>query len=84
MFESLSAHELRGTPFVGGRRSSAIPGTDPLPATIRKDDAGKLFPAPRPRIPGPERGIVSVHYERRGAPLELRGTRESGRFFKGR
>ena len=84
MFESLSPQALRGTPFVGGRRSSAIQGTDPLPAVISKDDRGRLFPVPRPRIPGPQRGIVSVHYERRGAPIELRGTRESGRFFKGR
>lgn len=84
MFESLSAQELRGTPFVGGRRSSAIPGTDPLPATISKDERGKLFPAPRPRILGPKREILAVHYERRGAPIVTRGTRESGRFFPGR
>lgn len=46
--------ELRGTPFVGGRRSSAIPGTDPLPALLAKEARGKLvlsFPDP---LPAPE------------------------------
>lgn len=84
MFESLSAHELRGTPFVGGRRSSAIAGTDPLPAVIAKDDRGRLYPPPARREDPPPVGIVAVHYERRGAPLVTRGTRESGRFFAGR
>jgi hypothetical protein len=82
VFESLSAHELRGTPFVGGRRSSAVWGTDPLPAVIAKDDRGRLFPTRREDPAGS--GILAVHYERRGAPLVTRGTRESGRFFAGR
>jgi len=86
MFESLSAHELRGTPFVGGRRSSAVQGTDPLPAVISKDERGRLFPPRKDarREDPPPVGIVAVHYERRGAPLVTRGTREAGRFFAGR
>lgn len=79
----LSQRELRGVPLVGGRRSSAIPGTDPLPAVIGKDERGKLFPPPTPaRIGRLRTSMVSVHYERRGAPLATRGVRESGRFFR--
>lgn len=78
-----TARELRGIPLVGGHRSSAIPGTDPLPATIGKDEAGRLFPSKRERI---ERGreILAVHYERRGRPLARSGVVDSDRFFKGR
>ena len=84
MFESFTQRELRGVPFVGGRRSSAMPGSEPLPAVISTDERGKLFPAPRPRILAPQREILTVHYERQGPPLATRGTRESGRFVWGR
>lgn len=78
----LSQRELRGVPLVGGRRSSAIPGTDPLPALLSKEQRGKFVMVPlEPSVPTE---VLSVHYERRGAPLHTRGTREAGRFFKGR
>jgi hypothetical protein len=86
MFESMTQRELRGVPFVGGRRSSAIPGSDPLPAVIAKDERGRLFP-PAVRQPAAVSVITEplvVHYERRGAPLAMRGVRESGRFFRRR
>lgn len=73
--------ELRGIPIVGRGVSSAMPGTMPLPALLSKEARGKLFLIPPDE---PERGIVSSHYDRQGAPLATRATRESGRFFRGR
>ena len=85
MKEVQSPRELRGVPLVGPHRSSAIPGTAPLPALLAKERAGKLVLTPRREpIPVPEEQTLSAHYERRGAPLATRGTRAAGRFFRGR
>jgi hypothetical protein len=84
MKEIQSQRELRGVPLAGGRRSSAIPGTDPLPAVIHMDERGKLFPRPKAPARVGRLGVVSVIYERQGPPLARRGAAESGRFFKSR
>lgn len=46
--------ELRGTPLVGRGRSSAIPGTAPLPALLAKEARGKLVLTFRDPLPAPE------------------------------
>ena len=46
-----SDHALRGTPLVGGRRSSAITGSHPERALLKKEQRGRLvldFPDPLP------------------------------------
>lgn len=70
----------RSIPMVGRGVRGTIPGTDPLQAVIAKEGRRQVQPEERPAPI--ERGIVSAHYNRRGAPLHVRGTRESGRFFK--
>lgn len=80
--EPMSQRELRGVPLVGGGRSSAMPGTAPLPALLSKEEAGKLdlFPEKLQEI---TRSTLSRTYERKGPPTVTRATRESGRFFRG-
>lgn len=82
MKEIQSPRELRGIPLVGGRRSSAIAGTDPLSTLLRKEARGRMRP-PQSLEPIP-RSTLSISYERKGAPQVTRATREAGRFFVGR
>lgn len=74
----------RSIPMVGRGVRGTIPGTDPLQAVLSKEARGRLYPPPPE--PAPARNLDSIrsaHYDRRGPSLALRGTRESGRFFKG-
>jgi hypothetical protein len=80
-FEPMSNHELRGVPLVGGRRSSAIQGTDPLPALLAKERAGKLNLTPPEAVPARSEPLLLVP-ERKGRPLVRTGVVEAGRFFK--
>lgn len=52
-----SDHALRGTPLVGGRRSSAITGSQPEQALLRKEAKGRLFVVPRDPLPAPEEEV---------------------------
>lgn len=49
-----SDHALRGTPVVGRGRSSAITGSQPERALLRKEAKGRLFVVPRDPLPAPE------------------------------
>lgn len=67
--------EIRGVPIVGRGLSSAMPGTNPLPAVIAKDERGRLFPLARDPVPAGEE-IRVVHYPRR-----QRSVLHLGRYF---
>lgn len=74
-----SDHALRGTPLVGGRRSSAITGSSPERALLAKERRGRLHvqqPDPLPR-PTPE--VRPAARER--SKLGRRVSAPGGRFF---
>lgn len=81
MRELQSQRELRGIPLVGGRRSSAIPGSDPLFALLLKEGRGKLHLTPPEAAPARSEPLLLVP-KRKGRPLVRSGVIEAGRFFK--
>lgn len=83
MREVQSQRELRGIPLVGGRRSSAIPNSEPLKSLLDKESRGRLKPKrdldPIPRASEP----LLLIPERKGRPLARAGVISAGRFFVG-